>query len=461
MHKNRVKLGVAATRRNIFSREDAIKHKNIILKTICDIGIDYVDIEWLNDDGLLYDASFVDSVAEKFKQEKVDALFIPHCNFGCEEAVCKLAKKMDVPVLLWGPRDETPEPDGLRLRDSQCGLFATSKVLQRMCIPFTYIENCWVTDIKWQDELIKFIRVVSVVKSFRNMKIGQIGTRPGDFWSVMCNESELLEKFNIETVPYTLAELADNMNLKLKDKVKLEPVVEYINLNFSFDFTDEVIYKIAAMKETIYEWAQKNELSAVAIQCWNAMQDITGIMPCAVNAMLADEGLPVVCETDICGAISAVLASAAFEFKEPVFFADLTVRHPTNDNAELLWHCGSFPASLKRGDVSANLSHHYTLPTECPGACEWELKQGEVTIVRFDSVGGRYSLLAAKGQGVDGPKCRGTYLWTEFKDWASLEKKFIYGPYIHHVAGIYGDAVPILEEALRYMSGVANDIYNG
>ena len=75
MHKNRVKLGVAATRRNIFSREDAIKHKNIILKTICDIGIDYVDIEWLNDDGLLYDASFVDSVAEKFKQEKVDALF--------------------------------------------------------------------------------------------------------------------------------------------------------------------------------------------------------------------------------------------------------------------------------------------------------------------------------------------------------------------------------------------------
>ena len=38
-----------------------------------------------------------------------------------------LRKNLDVPVLLWGPLDERPEPNGVRLRDTQCGLFATGK----------------------------------------------------------------------------------------------------------------------------------------------------------------------------------------------------------------------------------------------------------------------------------------------------------------------------------------------
>ena len=38
---------------------------------------------------------------------------------------------MGLPVLLWGPRDERPDENGVRLRDSQCGLFATGKVLRR------------------------------------------------------------------------------------------------------------------------------------------------------------------------------------------------------------------------------------------------------------------------------------------------------------------------------------------
>lgn len=40
-----------------------------------------------------------------------------------------------------GPLDERPEPDGTRLRDTQCGLFATGKVLRRFGIPFTYMTR--------------------------------------------------------------------------------------------------------------------------------------------------------------------------------------------------------------------------------------------------------------------------------------------------------------------------------
>ena len=41
------------------------------------------------------------------------------------------------------------------------------------------------------------------------------------------------------------------------------------------------------------------------------LQSEIGIMPCAANALLNEEGIPVVCETDIHGAITALLVEAA------------------------------------------------------------------------------------------------------------------------------------------------------
>lgn len=462
MKKIPVKLGVAATRRNVFSSTEAVNFKNRILRDLRENDVEVVDLEWLNEEGLLYQTADVPAVQARFLHEGVDALFIPHCNFGCEAAVCQLSRALGVPVLLWGPRDDAPQPDGLRLRDSQCGLFATSAVLRNMGVPFTYLENSWIDHPEWLEGVKRFLCTALTVKRFRHLRIGQVDTRPGDFWSVMCNEAELLRRFGIETVPLTLVDIRDEINRLLTDsRSLLENQMQQIRHRFRCDFPDNSLEKLAALKITLAEWAQRDNLSAIAVQCWNAMQSLLGIMPCAVNAMLTDEGLPVVCETDICGAVSAVLAQAAAGDTEPVFFADVTVRHPSNDNAELLWHCGNFPPSLRREGEPAVISSHYTLPDACPGVCEWELRHDTVTILRFGGSNGRYSLLAAKGNGVDGPKSRGTYLWTEFADWPALERRLIYGPYIHHVAGIYGDIIPIIKEALRYMPGVEDDIVHG
>ena len=43
------------------------------------------------------------------------------------------------------------------------------------------------------------------------MRILQISTRPYEFWSTMCNEGELLEKFNIQLTPIPMPELTDEM----------------------------------------------------------------------------------------------------------------------------------------------------------------------------------------------------------------------------------------------------------
>src|SRR5699024_12743390 len=131
MTKDRVDTGFVPTRRNLSSAETAIKYANLTRKKLNELEIEYVDIREMNDDGLLYDDEGVEKITEKFKAERVGGLFIANGNFGNEWAVSRLAKKMEVPVLLWGPRDEHPAEDGSRLRDSQGGRLAVGEVLRR------------------------------------------------------------------------------------------------------------------------------------------------------------------------------------------------------------------------------------------------------------------------------------------------------------------------------------------
>ena len=133
----KVVLGFAPTRRSIFSAPDAIKYANLTRERLKELGVEFVDIDDINEEGLLYDDNDRIKVAAKFKAAGVNGLFLPHGNFGTEYVVARLAKELNVPVLLWGPRDERPDENGIRLRDSQCGLFATGKVLRRFRVPFT------------------------------------------------------------------------------------------------------------------------------------------------------------------------------------------------------------------------------------------------------------------------------------------------------------------------------------
>ena len=160
MKKAGIKLGFAPTRRSIFSAPDAIKYRDLTAERLKELGIDFVDINDINAEGLLYDDNDRIKIASKFKSEGVDGLFLPHCNFGTEYECARLAKDLNVPVLLWGPLDERPDENGVRLRDTQCGLFATGKVLRRFRIPFTYMAfwatataRCWDRDAargEWQ-----------------------------------------------------------------------------------------------------------------------------------------------------------------------------------------------------------------------------------------------------------------------------------------------------------------------
>ena len=449
----KVKLGFAPTRRSIFSAPDAVKYADLTRKKLEELGVEFVDINDISEDGLLHDDADRIRIEEKFKAEKVDGLFFPHGNFGTEYEVARLAKALNVRVLLWGPRDERPDENGIRLRDSQCGLFATGKVLRRFQIPFTYLCNCRLGDPEFERGIFNFLAVCNVVKVFRNTRILQIGPRPFDFWSTMCNEGELLEKFNIQLSPIPMPELT--MEMKKADETKVEETVKYCRENFCIKVKDEQLYTIARLKVAMRTLADKYSCNAAAIQCWNALQSEIGIMPCAANSLLNEEGFPVVCETDIHGAITAVMVEAAGMDEARSFFADWTVRHPDNENGELLQHCGPWPLSC----ASCKPTISYPLAFDHPGAVEAEAKKGDLTLCRFDGDNGEYSLLLGNAKGVEGPYTKGTYLWIEVKNLKRLEAKVVEGPYIHHCVGIHKDVVPVLYEACKYL-GIKPDLYD-
>lgn len=450
-----IKLGYAPTRRSIFSAPDAIKYRGLTAQRLTELGVDFVDITDINEEGLLYNDADMLKIAEKFKAEKIDGLFLPHCNFGTEYECARLAKELGVPVLLWGPLDERPEPDGTRLRDTQCGLFATGKVLRRFGVPFTYMTNCRLEDPVFERGLRDFMAICNVVKTFCHIRILQISTRPFDFWSTMCNEGELLEKFNIQLAPIPMGELVDEVRKNLGNVAETQEVMTYCRANMNIAIKDDELEKVAAMKVAMKHLAEKYGCNAIAIQCWNQLQTELGIMPCAANALLNEEGIPTVCETDIHGAITALLVEAAGMGQVRSFFADWTIRHPDCPNGELLQHCGPWPISVAGEKPTIT----YPLAFDHPGSITAEAKHGDVSLVRFDGDLGQYSLLLGHAKGIDGPKGMGTYLWVEVDNIKRLEAKLVEGPYIHHCVGIHKDVVPVLYEACKYI-GVKPDLYD-
>jgi L-fucose isomerase-like protein len=453
-----VKLGYVPISKFVFSAEDARRYKGLVQAKLDEWGVHYANIDGVTDDGMLYKHEDLPKVIEHLRAEEVDAVFCPHCNFGTEDTAALLGREVGLPYLLWGPRDEQPLSDGSRLRDTQCGLFATSQVLRRLKVPFTYILNSRVDDPIFERGVENFVRVASVVKAFRSLRIGQIGQRVDFFWSTIINEAELLEKFGIEVWQIYISELVSEIKRRLKaEDDELLTTTEEVKSQVGFkSLNEQQIRAIVALGLTMRTMAERDKLSAIALQCFPVLQQEFGIYPCLANSLLGIEGLPVICETDVHGAITACLLQAANLYQDSVFFADMTIRHPENDQAELLWHCGSFPLDLADRGIEPFAGEHFIMPGAEAGVGHWRIKGGDVTIARFEQAGGKYHLAMGQGRGTTGPHTVGAYLWFEVDDWTKWERKFIYGPYIHHVAGIHGQAAPILYEACKYI-GVSPD----
>jgi len=447
-------LGDFATRKGIFEPAKGVENKNKVVdyikKNFTDEITEFCDLEWLNELGVLYKNADCERVCEYLKNEKVDAIFIINCNFGNEEACGRVAKEMGVPVLLWGPQDMVFEPDGMRYTDCQCGLFAISKQLRRYHVPFTYIENCPVESDIFKNGLNNFLSVVTMVKNFKKLNVTQVGTRLTPFKSVMYNELELMDKFGFNMNNVNMAVVEDKFNKALAAK-SCELVADVEKLKKQYDVAgldDELLRKMLTFVYVYKEIMDETGADVLSSECWTSMPLAFGANPCLAMSILYDMGYIVACESDIHGAVTCAILMCASRGKNKPIFGEFTVRHPENRNAELLWHCGPFPYSVKHENYDAKLFN--TKPS-------FRAKDGEYTIARFQADDGKYTLLGGEYKTTDGPHTFGTYMWAEFKDLSKLEKKLINGPYIHHMVEAYGNYAELLEEFCKYIPGLEFD----
>ena len=110
----KIRLGVAPTKRGFLSMEEAKRQKDkfmAVIRSILPDKVEIIDIDDLCENGILFQTDKIPAVVDKFRKANIDALFTPHCDFGEEQCAAGVAAQMKVPTLLWGARDERPNTD--------------------------------------------------------------------------------------------------------------------------------------------------------------------------------------------------------------------------------------------------------------------------------------------------------------------------------------------------------------
>lgn len=463
MMNYQIKIGLLTMRRNTTNRpaktfltwvsaeERGHRFTDYIENNFASEHVSFADTKGLGCNDLIFDDASAAAAVERFKAEGVDAVLLINCNFGNEEAAADIAKAFGKPVCLWAPLDDEYYVDGMRPTDSQCGLFGVSRQFQRYHIPFTHIPCCRVESETFRTGFERFVRVSCMVKNFTGLRVGQVGTRPAPFFSVIWNEGELMSRFGLRITPINFAILQDRF-LKAKEEKK-EEIAKYVKVfrdNYQMDdLTPGYLDRMACLIVTYIGLFEEFHLDVISAECWTATPVMfEGLAPCAVYGILNDLGYYVSCESDMhCALTSVLLASAALGEKRP-FLGEFTVRHPENPNAELLWHCGPFPLSQKAPYSAARLVNQR----------EWfRAKDGTYTVARMDQDDGDYSILAGTCVTVPGPQTHGTYLWGQFDDLQKWEDRILEGPYIHHFVEIEGDYTKEIDEFCKFFPALKRD----
>lgn len=453
MNKKQVfKLGVCPIGKVLFNHEDTVRQKNMMYKKLDELGIEYVSIEGDVPDGLVRTMDQVEIVVKALKAKGADALFIPHCNYGTEGAAASIARAMDMPTLLWASRDEYPVADGSRLRDSQCGCFATSRVLHLMGVKFDYINNCHVDHPDFAKGLDRFIRAARIVKRVKTARLGQLGMRIPFFWCTINDEATLLKRFGTQVESMDIMDILPRVDEKLKKEHKLYeerlkniPWIDYSNIS-----NYEGMYKSLCLSDVLVELADELRLDAYGFQLYNGILNYVGEGG-GLGLLELEEHLPVAAETDMYGALSGIIAEAAQGETEPSMCLEYTIRHPEEENTILMWHAFAAPSQRHPSVEKIKMLEPSILRGFPPCSPKFELREGDMTICRFDGLDGKFYLGSGEGVSKKSINTREVYTWLEVENWKRWERKLIEHPFIHHSACVYGRYSDSIELAAKFL----------
>jgi L-fucose isomerase-like protein len=86
---------------------------------------------------------------------------------------------------------------------------------------------------------------------------------------------------------------------------------------------------------------QDNELAGTSVQCWTAMQEFFGVVPCTIMSMMSNNLLPSACETDMVGMIGMYALQLASE--TPSAIVDWNNNFGDDPDKSVIFHCSNLP----------------------------------------------------------------------------------------------------------------------
>jgi L-fucose isomerase-like protein len=466
--KNKKKLcfGVIIGTRAYFNSALAKDVRKQLLKTIEEQGYDYVI---LPEDATPTGSSSIETredgikCAELFRQnrDKIDGIIVSLPNFGFEIGIINAISIADlnVPVLVQACDDENDKVDLDSRRDAFCGKISVCNNLYQYGIPFT--DTTLHTYSIYSDLLAKdinrFAAVCRVVNGLRHARIGAIGTRPAGFQTVRASE-KILQATGITVVPVDLSEILGAAR-KIEDTdaelvQKIEEIKKYARVPQQYS---EKLMLQAKFGVAVERWMDANAIDAVAIQCWDSLEQNYGCAACVTMSMLGEKLIPAACEVDIAGAVSMYALTLASQHQSALL--DWNNNFAEDRNKCVCTHCGNFPKSFIMNDIELGtlgvlgrtLGKVHTF-----GAVYGKVKQGDFTFFRISTDDTKGCIKSYLGEGTitDDPYgMDGCIAVTKVDNLQTLMKYICKNGFEHHVAMCRGNVKDILQEAIESYLG--------
>lgn len=286
------------------------------------------------------------------KADKIDGIIVTLPNFGDEKGVAEAIKRSDlnVPVLIQAEEDVANSMLMGRRRDSFCGKISVCANLRQAGTPFTLtdVHTVKVTSKAFKNDLDRFAAICRVVRGLRNVRFGAIGSRPAAFNTVRYSE-KILEFAGIAIEPVDLYEILGRVD-QLADndrgvKRKLAAIKRYTDVT---SIPAEGLLKMAKFGYIVDQWSKENQLVGTAIQCWTALEEFFGIVPCTLMSMMSESLMPSACEVDITGLLAMYILQLASG--TPSALLDWNNNFGADPDKCVLFHCSNLPKSFFKAD---------------------------------------------------------------------------------------------------------------
>ena len=392
-------------------------------------------------------------------RDRIDGVLVTLPNFGDERAIADTLRLagLNVPVLVQATADTPGRMTIADRRDSFCGKMSVCNVLTQYGIPYslTRLHTVAPSSDGFRADLRHFTAVCRVVRGVRRTRIGAIGARPAAFKTVRYSE-KILEANGISVETIDLSEILGRIR-KLPDDAattrdKLDAMRAYVSTD---GVPDSALIKMAKLGVVMDEWMIEADVNVSAVQCWTAIEEYFGVVPCTVMSMMSNDLAPSACEVDVCGTLSMYALALASE--TPSALLDWNNNYGEDPNKAVCFHCSNLPKHFfadVRMDyqeiIAGTVGRENTY-----GTCVGRVKASPMSFARFstDDHTGRIRGYVGEGHFTDDPLVTfGGAGVVEIHHLQQLLQYICTHGFEHHVAANLALVAAVVEEAAaRYL----------